>query len=61
MLEEKSIFGVTTRCEEMVEIFADLSKDDTIEKIRHPATNSLRIYGGILLATNETPSKSALK
>ena len=48
MLEEKSIFGVTTRCEEMVEIFADLSKDDMIEKIRHPATNSLKYRGHIL-------------
>ena len=29
----------------MVDVFADLSKDNTIEEIRHPETNSLRYTG----------------
>lgn len=29
----------------MVDVFADLSKDDTIEEIRHPETNSLNCMG----------------
>lgn len=42
LLDEKSILSVTKRCEETIDIFADLSKDDMVEKIRHPETNSLK-------------------
>lgn len=45
LLDEKSILSVTKRCEETIDIFADLSKDDMVEKIRHPETNSLKYMG----------------
>lgn len=41
-LDEKQVI-VAKRCEEMINLFADLSKDDMTEGIRHPETNSENI------------------